>query len=43
MEVIASLENPRAVFREFARLLRPNGVLLLTMPNQESLRAYSGC
>ena len=42
MEVIAHLENPRFVFREFSRLLRPNGTLLLTMPNQESIRAFSG-
>ena len=42
MEVIAHLENPRFVFREFSRLLRPGGILLLTMPNQESVRALSG-
>jgi 2-polyprenyl-3-methyl-5-hydroxy-6-metoxy-1,4-benzoquinol methylase len=42
MEVIAHLENPRFVFREFSRLLRPGGMLLLTMPNQESLRSISG-
>ncbi len=41
LEVIAHLENPRFDFREFSRLLRPGGVLLLTMPNQESLRAYT--
>ncbi len=40
-EVIAHLENPRFVFREFSRLLRPGGVLILTMPNQESLRAFT--
>jgi 2-polyprenyl-3-methyl-5-hydroxy-6-metoxy-1,4-benzoquinol methylase len=33
------LENPRFIFREFARLLRPGGVLLVTNPNQESLRS----
>ena len=38
-EVIEHLENPRAVFREFRRLLRPGGALLLTTPNQESLRS----
>jgi len=38
-EVIEHLENPRAVFREFHRLLRPAGTLLLTTPNQESLRS----
>jgi 2-polyprenyl-3-methyl-5-hydroxy-6-metoxy-1,4-benzoquinol methylase len=38
-EVIEHLENPRAVAREFARLLRPGGRVLLTTPNQESLRS----
>jgi 2-polyprenyl-3-methyl-5-hydroxy-6-metoxy-1,4-benzoquinol methylase len=38
-EVIEHLENPRAVFREFRRLLRNGGVLLVTTPNQESLRS----
>lgn len=38
-EVIEHLENPRAVFREFRRLLRPGGVLLVTTPNQESVRS----
>ncbi|MCF7785951.1 MAG: methyltransferase domain-containing protein [Prosthecobacter sp.] len=38
-EVIEHLENPRAVAREFARLLRPGGQVLLTTPNQESLRS----
>ena len=32
-EVIEHLENPRAVFREFHRLLKPHGTLLLTTPN----------
>jgi len=41
MEVIAHLENPRFLFREFSRLLRPNGTLLLTMPNQESIRSFT--
>lgn len=40
-EVIEHLENPRAVFREFARLLRPAGRLLLTTPNQESIRSLA--
>ncbi len=40
-EVIEHLENPRAVFREFNRLLRPGGYLLLTTPNQESLRSLA--
>lgn len=39
-EVIEHLENPRAIFREFYRLLRPNGKLIVTTPNQESIRAY---
>jgi 2-polyprenyl-3-methyl-5-hydroxy-6-metoxy-1,4-benzoquinol methylase len=38
-EVIEHLENPHAVFREFRRLLRPRGALVLTTPNQESLRS----
>jgi len=40
-EVIEHLENPRAVFREFFRLLRPGGWLVLTTPNQESLRSLA--
>ncbi len=42
IEVIEHLENPRAVFREFHRLLRPGGRLILTTPNQESLRSLLG-
>lgn len=38
-EVIEHLENPRAVFREWSRLLRRGGRLLLTTPNQESVRS----
>jgi 2-polyprenyl-3-methyl-5-hydroxy-6-metoxy-1,4-benzoquinol methylase len=38
-EVIEHLENPRAVFREFGRLARPGAVVLLTTPNQESVRS----
>ena len=41
-EVIEHLENPRAVFREFYRLLRPGGTLLVTTPNQESIRSLAG-
>lgn len=41
-EVIEHLENPRAIFRELHRLLAPQGHLLMTMPNQESLRSYVG-
>jgi 2-polyprenyl-3-methyl-5-hydroxy-6-metoxy-1,4-benzoquinol methylase len=40
-EVIEHLENPRAVFREFHRLLRPAGTLLVSTPNQESLRSLA--
>ena len=40
IEVVEHLENPRAVFREFYRLLKPGGTLVLTTPNQESLRSY---
>src|SRR5262245_26281409 len=39
VEVIEHLENPRAVFREFHRLLRPGGSLIVSTPNQESFRA----
>ena len=39
IEVIEHLENPRAVFREFHRLLVPDGILIVTTPNQESLRS----
>lgn len=38
-EVIEHLENPRHVFRQFAKLLKPSGTLVLTMPNQESIRS----
>jgi 2-polyprenyl-3-methyl-5-hydroxy-6-metoxy-1,4-benzoquinol methylase len=38
-EVIEHLENPRAVFREFARLLTAGGRLWVTTPNQESVRS----
>ena len=40
-EVIEHLENPRAVFREFSRLLKRGGRLLLTTPNQESIRSLA--
>jgi 2-polyprenyl-3-methyl-5-hydroxy-6-metoxy-1,4-benzoquinol methylase len=41
-EVIEHLENPRAIFREFYRLLRSHGVLIVTTPNQESVRSIAG-
>ena len=41
-EVIEHLENPREVFRNLERLTRPGGTLILTMPNQESIRSYVG-
>lgn len=40
-EVIEHLENPRAMVRELFRLLRPGGLLVLTTPNQESLRSLA--
>jgi 2-polyprenyl-3-methyl-5-hydroxy-6-metoxy-1,4-benzoquinol methylase len=41
-ETIEHLENPRHVFRMLAGFLRPGGTLVLTMPNQESIRSYAG-
>jgi 2-polyprenyl-3-methyl-5-hydroxy-6-metoxy-1,4-benzoquinol methylase len=41
-ETIEHLENPRHVFRALARLVRPGGIVVLTMPNQESIRSYAG-
>ncbi len=38
-EVIEHLENPRAVVREWFRLLRPGGTLVFSTPNNESWRA----
>ena len=38
-EVVEHLENPRAVAREWFRLLRPHGTLILSTPNNESWRA----
>ena len=39
IEVVEHLENIRAVCRELARLLRPGGRVVLTVPNNESIRA----
>lgn len=41
-ETIEHLENPRHVFRCLSALLRPGGLLVLTMPNQECIRSYCG-
>lgn len=41
-EVIEHLENPRATFREFYRLLKPAGTIIVTTPNQESIRSLLG-
>jgi 2-polyprenyl-3-methyl-5-hydroxy-6-metoxy-1,4-benzoquinol methylase len=38
-EVVEHLENPRATAREWFRLLRPRGTLILSPPNNESWRA----
>jgi 2-polyprenyl-3-methyl-5-hydroxy-6-metoxy-1,4-benzoquinol methylase len=38
-EVIEHLENPRALAREWFRLLRPDGKLILSTPNNESWRS----
>jgi 2-polyprenyl-3-methyl-5-hydroxy-6-metoxy-1,4-benzoquinol methylase len=41
-EVIEHLDSPRAAFREFYRLLRPGGILIVTTPNKESMRSLAG-
>lgn len=41
-ETIEHLENPRQTFRSLNQLLKPGGLLVLTMPNQESIRSYVG-
>jgi 2-polyprenyl-3-methyl-5-hydroxy-6-metoxy-1,4-benzoquinol methylase len=40
-EVIEHLENSRAIGREWYRLLRPGGTLILSTPNNESWRSLS--
>jgi SAM-dependent methyltransferase len=37
IETIEHLENPRALFRELVRALRPGGLFLVTTPNQLSV------
>lgn len=39
-EVIEHLENPRQLMRALAKRLTPGGALILTTPNQESIRSY---
>ena len=38
-EVIEHLENPREVAREWCRILKPGGTLVMSTPNNESIRA----
>lgn len=38
-EVIEHLENPREVAREWHRILKPGGTLVMSTPNNESVRA----
>lgn len=40
IEIIEHLENPRHVFREIARVLRPGGVAVISTPNCENVRSY---
>ena len=37
VETIEHLENPRAFVRELSRLVKPNGIVVITTPNQLSL------
>jgi 2-polyprenyl-3-methyl-5-hydroxy-6-metoxy-1,4-benzoquinol methylase len=39
IEVIEHLENPRQIVRDLARVLKPEGILVLTTPNNESWRS----
>ncbi len=39
VEVIEHLENPRATAREWLRLLKPGGSLVMSTPNVESIRS----
>ena len=38
-EIIEHLENPRATMRDWYRILRPGGQLIMSTPNNESFRA----
>jgi 2-polyprenyl-3-methyl-5-hydroxy-6-metoxy-1,4-benzoquinol methylase len=40
-EVIEHLENPREVAREWYRILKPGGTLVLSTPNNESIRSLA--
>jgi 2-polyprenyl-3-methyl-5-hydroxy-6-metoxy-1,4-benzoquinol methylase len=39
IEIVEHLENPRATAREWRRLLRPGGTLVMSTPNIESIRS----
>ncbi|MEK6542506.1 MAG: methyltransferase domain-containing protein [Pseudomonadota bacterium] len=41
IEVIEHLENPRLTMRRIVAALKPGGTLILTTPNQESIRSYA--
>ena len=41
VEVIEHLENPRMVMRELSRALIPGGTIVLSTPNNESLRSLA--
>jgi 2-polyprenyl-3-methyl-5-hydroxy-6-metoxy-1,4-benzoquinol methylase len=41
-ETIEHLENPRHTLRTVHRAMKNNGILILTMPNNESLRGIGG-
>ncbi len=41
VEIIEHLENPRAVAREWRRLLKPGGQVVLSTPNVECIRSLA--